>query len=373
MTTAYANRPVTAPARSTEESAAVDKPTAPRPRTPYWDNARFVAIALVVLGHGTLKLIAKSDPAYSLYLFIYLFHMPVFIAVSGYFAKSGPPKLSELKKLVSLVVVPYLIFQTVWSGIHYAISGRFKLDYTTPWWTLWFLVALVIWRVTLPYLAMLRFPLTISVIAAVAAGYIANFDNGLSLARAVGLLPFFVFGWKLREAKLGARWLALPSRTIWLWRSASVLLFATVAVVTVSGIGAWRTLLVRRFLLYDEQYSSFGYDQWWAGALRLGFLALGMVLCLAFLMLIPRRRTWFSRAGEATMYIYLLHSFVLYPIRQSGVLDGPESALVLCGVIALCLALPFVLGSPMVRLVFRPVIEPNLAWLWRPRARRRAA
>ncbi|CAN5414288.1 acyltransferase family protein [soil metagenome] len=364
MTTAYADRPA-AEAQRTAEGAHNAKP-----RTPYWDNARFVAIALVVLGHGTLKLISKSDPAYSLYLFIYLFHSPVFVAVSGYFAKAGPPKLSDIKKLLSMVVVPYLIFETVWSGIHWAMSGTLKLDYTTPWWTLWFLIALAIWRVTLPYLAMLRFPLLISIAVAVAAGYIANIDNGLSLARAVGLLPFFVFGWKLKEWKLGERWLELPAKTVWLWRSGAIILFAAVAVITVSGIGAWRTLLVRRFLLYDEQYSSFGYDQWWAGALRLGFLALGMVLCLAFLILVPRRRTWFSRAGQATMYIYLLHSFVLYPIRQSGALDGPESALVLGGVVALCLVLPFVLGSPIVRRVFRPVIEPDLDWLWRRKARR---
>jgi fucose 4-O-acetylase-like acetyltransferase len=368
MTTTYADRPAVETGRTAERPPGEKA----KSRTPYWDNARFVAIALVVLGHGTLKLISKSDPAYSLYLFIYLFHIPVFVAVSGYFAKAGPPKLSDIKKLLSMVVVPYLIFETVWSGIHFAMSGKLKLDYTTPWWTLWFLIALAIWRIALPYLAMLRFPLTISIAVAVAAGYIANIDNGLSLARAVGLLPFFVFGWKLREWGLGERWLELPARAVWLWRAAAILLFGAVAVVTVSGIGVWRTLLVRRFLLYDEQYSSFGYDQWWAGALRLGFLALGMVLCVAFLILIPRRRTWFSRAGQATMYIYLLHSFVLYPLRQSGALDGPESALVLGGVVALCLALPFVLGSPLVRRVFRPVIEPDLDWLWRRKAKRAA-
>lgn len=365
MTTSFAGRPTATSERRLEPQPAADIPTPQRSRTPYWDNARFVAIALVVLGHGTLKLIAKSDPAYSLYLFIYLFHIPVFVAVSGYFARSGSPKLSDLKKLIGLVVVPYLIFETVWSGIHWSMTGRLKLDYTTPWWTLWFLIALVIWRVTLPYLSVLRFPLTISIVAAVGAGYLANVDNSLSLARAIGLLPFFVFGAKLREGGLGERWLELSSRVVWLLRCAAIALFGVTATVTLIGIGAWRTLLVRRFLLYDEQYSSFGYDQWWAGCLRLGFLAVGMLLCLAFLVLIPRRRTWFTRAGQATMYIYLLHSFVLFPIRQSGSLDGPESPFVLLGIVALCLALPLALGSPLVRRVFRPLVEPELDWLWR--------
>ena len=64
--------------------------TAQKQRVPYWDNARWIAIVLVVVGHAILKLIGESDPAYELYLFIYAFHVPLFVAVSGYFAKAAP-------------------------------------------------------------------------------------------------------------------------------------------------------------------------------------------------------------------------------------------------------------------------------------------
>jgi fucose 4-O-acetylase-like acetyltransferase len=357
---------------SARQSASTVAPGfAHRPKTrpvrlPYWDNARFAAVVLVVIGHSTLKLISGSDPAYAVYLFVYLFHIPVFVMVSGYFAKATPPGVAQLKRLFTDIVVPYVVFETIWSGIHWAISGKLKLDYTTAWWTLWFLLALCIWRVALPYLVVLRYPFVISLVLSVGAGYLSSIDDRLSLARAVALLPFFVLGWKLRQWNLGEWWLRQRASVVWRWRVGAILLFASLGTVSAVGIDTWRHLLVRRFLLYDETYSSFGYDQWWAGAVRLAFIGVGVLCCFAFLTLIPRKATWFTGMGTRTMYIYLLHSLVLYPIRQSGLLDGHQSPLVLALVIVFSVALAAVLGLPIFQRIFHPIVEPKLGWLFRP-------
>ncbi len=353
---------VTVRTLSTTESAV--RPPA-KVRTPYWDNARFAAITLVIVGHATLKLISASDTAYALYLFVYVFQVPAFVLVSGYFAKSTPPGVTQLKRLFTDIVVPYLIFETIWSCIHWAISGNLTLDYSTAWWTLWFLLALCIWRVVLPYLVILRYPLIISIVLSVGAGYLSTFDDTFSLSRAVALLPFFVLGWKIKQWNLAERWLALRSAVVWRCRAAAIALFIGLGVVSAVGITEWRHLLIRRFLLYDESYASFGYTQWWAGALRLGFIGLGTLCCFGLLALIPRRRTWFSGLGTRTMYIYLLHSFILYPIRQSGLLSGPPSMWVLVGMVVLSVVIAVVLGLPIVQKVFHPLVEPRLDWLFR--------
>ena len=51
-------------------------PRKPRRRVPFWDNARFACITLVVMGHAIQRLTADSDAALVVYLFIYAFHMP---------------------------------------------------------------------------------------------------------------------------------------------------------------------------------------------------------------------------------------------------------------------------------------------------------
>ena len=57
----------------------------------YWDIIKGVAIFLVVLGHSLQYF--YIDSAYSntdfLFSFIYSFHMPLFMVVSGYFAYSS--------------------------------------------------------------------------------------------------------------------------------------------------------------------------------------------------------------------------------------------------------------------------------------------
>ncbi|WP_105035814.1 acyltransferase family protein [Cryobacterium aureum] len=347
--------------------------TSPRRRVPLWDNARWIAITLMVIGHAILKLIGEADVAYTLYLFIYAFHVPVFVAVSGYFAKSGPPDGRQMHRLLTDIIFPYFIFETLWTGLRWILGGKLDADkllpdYSTASWTLWFLLALLVWRIALPYLVLLRYPLTIAILISIGAGYLTNIDGTFTLARTLGLLPFFVFGWKLRQWLLTDTWLELSAGLIWRWRAGAIGLFALLYLLIGLNIDTLRTLQVRRFLLYDESYATFDYSEFWAGGIRLAVMVLAFALIVAFLMLIPRRTTWFTALGAATMYIYLLHTFVLYPLRESGLLDGPQPWWVLPGMIVLSVAISIVLSLPIVRRLARPLVEPRARWLFRPAA-----
>lgn len=56
-------------------------------RTPKWDNLKFAMILCVVIGHTLYYFYSSSAIAKSLYLFLYTFHMPVFVFISGLFSK----------------------------------------------------------------------------------------------------------------------------------------------------------------------------------------------------------------------------------------------------------------------------------------------
>ncbi|WP_162236757.1 acyltransferase family protein [Curtobacterium sp. Leaf261] len=334
-----------------------------RRRVPLWDTARFVAVILVVIGHSTLKLISGSDPSYALYLFVYAFHIPVFVLISGYFARAEQG-VRKLRATMTTVIIPYLVFQTIWSLVHWGLDGELKLDYSSAWWTLWFLVALAIWRIALPYLAILRFPITISLVLSIGIGYVSTIDDTFAAARVVGLLPFFVIGWRLKQWKVADRWMDLGPRDVLRIRLAAVAVFVVVAVLLGVFIDVWRDVLLRRFLLYDESYTSFGYDAWWAGAIRIATIAVALLLSAAFLVLMPRRQTALTAFGQRTLYVYLLHSFLLYPLRESGLLDGHHSVWVLVAVVLLSVGIAVLLGLPFVKTVFRPLVEPRLDWLF---------
>ncbi|WP_227000644.1 acyltransferase family protein [Protaetiibacter intestinalis] len=338
--------------------------TKPRVRVPFWDNARFACIVLVVMGHAIQRQTADSDNALTLYLFIYAFHMPAFAIVSGFFSKATPPGLRQMRRVVTDILLPYLIMQTIWSLVQWLVEGKNVFNPTEPHWTLWFLLALAIFRIVLPYLALLRWPLVWAVAFSVTIGYFANVDSTFSLSRAIGILPFFVLGWRLRHWGLVDRWRRLGTGAVWGARVAAIGVFAAWLAVVALNVQAFRAFDLRYWFFYDDSYQALGEPTWWAGLLRLGLIALAVLLSAAFFVLVPRRRTFFTTFGQATMYVYLLHSFVLYPIRESGVLrDDHSSAVWLLTMVFASLAISVALSSPWVRKVFRPLIEPKPRWL----------
>lgn len=338
----------------------------PKVRMPHWDNARFLAVTLVVIGHGIQRLTYDSNNALALYLFIYAFHMPAFAIISGYFSKPGPPSALQMRRVLTDILLPYFIMEAIWALVKFFAEGETDLNPSKPSWTLWFLLALGIFRLVLPYLAQLRWPLLWAVIGSIGVGYFDNVDSTFSLSRAIGILPFFVLGWKLREWGIMDRW-NTAVKSVWAVRSLAVALLVAWIIVVLSNIDLWRAINLRFWFFYDDSYSGLGEDQWWAGGVRLGLIVLATLLSAAFFALVPRRHTWVTDAGQATMYVYLLHSFVLYPLRESGLLlDERSSAMWLLSMVLGSIALSLVLASPIVKKVFHYIIEPKPQWFFAP-------
>ncbi len=365
-TTRADTTPAPAALSTASTGSVAPEPARPRVRIPLWDNARFACVALVVIGHAIQRQTADSNNALTLYLLLYAFHMPAFAVISGYFSKAAPPGARQMRRIVTDILLPYVIMETIWTLVQFLVEGKREFDPTEPSWTLWFLLALAIFRVMLPYLALLKWPLLWAVIASIAVGYFANVDSTFSLSRAIGILPFFVLGWRLRHWGLIDRWRDAPPGVVWPVRALAVGAFAAWFAAVVVNIQVFRDMDLRFWFFYDEAYGGLGEDQWWAGGFRLVLIALAAVLSAAFLALIPRRATWFSAFGQATMYVYLLHSFVLYPIRETGILaDQHSSATWLVSTVLASIAITIALSAPIVRRVFWPIIEPRPRWIFR--------
>lgn len=346
--------------------AATGKIDVPRPkrRVPFWDNARFACIVLVVLGHASQRLIYDSDTALGLYLLIYAFHMPAFAIISGYFSKSDAPGSRQMARVITDILVPYVIFEALWTLTKWLVEGQANPNLTQPSWTLWFLLALGIFRLILPYLALLRWPLLWTVLISIGAGYLPNIDSTLSLSRTLGLLPFFALGWWLRDREIVERLRLLRDRPWWVFAAAAAVLGGA-GVIAWLFADVWREIDLRQWLFYDQNYSSIGGTEWWAGGVRLALMAIALVLSAAFFALLPRRTHWWTHFGQYTMYVYLLHSFVLYPFRESGVLrDLDPTWFWLPVVIIASVLIALGLATKPVRTVFRPLVEPRPGWLF---------
>src|SRR5690606_37545967 len=177
-------------------------------------------------------------------------------------------------------------------------------------------------------------------------------------------LPFFVLGWWLREHDIVERFRLIEFRPWWL-RAVAVLVFVADGWIAWNWVEVWSHLDLDRWFFYVDAYTDLGADAWWSGGVRLLLIGIGVLLTAAFFVLIPRGTQWWTRFGQYTMYVYLLHSFVLYPFRESGILREAEPTwLWLPMVIVLSLVIALALATGPVRWLTRPLIEPRARWLF---------
>ncbi|MDT0342808.1 acyltransferase family protein [Streptomyces litchfieldiae] len=330
--------------------------TAAKSRDPHWDNVRAISGTLVVFGHLT-DTITDRDGLRWLQIATWALRVPVFVMVAGYFSRADALTPREARRLTESILVPYLAIGLLHSAEQYHFYDNWSFSIAQPHWAMWFLLSLLFWRAGLPYLAQLRYPLATSVAVALAAGYISEFGGYLSLSRTLCFLPFFLLGWRLRQGLLADALTARWSR------------HAAIAVLAVTFVTAW---FIRHEVPFSWLRMSSAYDgtyelpRLWDWTIRLGVLVLGTVIALAFIRLTPRGRVpLLTYLGTGGLYIYLLHPLVLRPLLRWFGVDwvGPwpeQLSLVLFTV-----ALTIVLGSPPVRRLARPFVQPRLPWLFR--------
>jgi peptidoglycan/LPS O-acetylase OafA/YrhL len=76
------------PARPAPEAAPSAPSLAPATkRDPWFDNAKMLLVTLVVVGHSW-SLLAESFSTTWAYNFLYLWHVPAFVMVTGYLSRS---------------------------------------------------------------------------------------------------------------------------------------------------------------------------------------------------------------------------------------------------------------------------------------------
>jgi fucose 4-O-acetylase-like acetyltransferase len=329
-------------------------------RDAYFDNAKYLAIVLVAMGHAWEPLRDGSRAVTALYNFVYAFHMPAFIVISGYFSRGFDMSPAKIRRLVTGVAVPYVVFETA-----YTLFTRWTDDapdrpvtVLDPLYLTWFLVALVIWRLTTPIWRNMRWPLPVALFLAMLASVSPSIGNDLDLQRVLQFLPYFVVGLCLRPEhfRLVRRWrvrvLAVP-----VFAGAVAVAYWSAPRMT----GAW--------FFHRDSAQELGAPTWYGPVMTLAAFGCSMVLVACFLAWVPGRRMWFTALGAGTLYGYLLHGFVAQGAKSEVwgwyTPDWIHRPLGEITVTLVAAAIVTVLCTPPVRRLFRFAVEPTMEWAFR--------
>ncbi|MFT4414093.1 acyltransferase family protein [Fredinandcohnia humi] len=313
----------------------------------YFDNAKFILILLVVFGHFIQPFIQDNKLMMTLYQFVYSFHMPAFILVAGYFAK-GFKKEGYIKKTAKKLLIPYLIFQLLYTIYYYFLykGENLLFEIFNPQWSLWFLISMFCWNVMLYLFTKFsyKWSITISILIGIAIGYLPFIGNYLSLSRTFVFFPLFLLGYYVKKEHFTI--LKRPAFQIGSW----VLLFAIL-------IGYY---FVPEFntgwLLGSKSYEYLNQENI-GGLIRLAIYLISFLTTFAFFAIIPKKQYFFTSWGTHTFYVYLLHGFVIKYFRHSEWLDVIKETNSILLLALATLLLTFLLSSKLIRAISQPLIE----------------
>ena len=316
----------------------------------YFDNAKFILIFLVVLGHVISPLKENDTMLLSLYSAIFLFHMPAFIFISGYFSK-GYNKKGYLLKITKKILLPYFIFQIIYSIFYYwnGQSANLHFNLFQPHWTLWFLLSLFCWNLLLYLFAKLKWTgLVIAIILGITIGYLDQIGSFLSLSRTFVFFPYFLLGYLLE-----AKHLTFIKKI-----KHSSLIGTAVLLITMLLFGLFFPKDAMDWLLGDTSYASMGTLEAIDGLKRLVQYGLTAIVILGFMAIVPSKGFTFTVIGRRTLYIYLLHGFIIKTmqtfISDDALITISNQYLIL---ISFSFGLCILLGSYFIKKYTRPLIE----------------
>ncbi|MFF4796833.1 acyltransferase family protein [Streptomyces sp. NPDC001351] len=330
-------------------------------RDSFFDNAKYLAIVLVAMGHSWEPLKGDSRILEGAYTVVYAFHMPAFIIISGYFSRSFDMRPDRVRRLITGVLVPYVVFETAYTlfkryGDHDPSMTVSLLD---PWYLTWFLVALFIWRLTTPLWKTLRWPLPVALGIAMFGSVSPEIGNDLDLQRVLQFLPYFVLGLCMKPEHFQR----VRTRTM---RILAVPVFASALAV-----GWWAVPRMNTAWFYHRDSAQELGAPWWTGPVMvLAMFGCSLLLTACFFAWVPRRKMWFTALGAGTLYGYLLHGFLVkagefYGWFEPKWLHRPLGEILVTVVFAGAVTL---LCSSPVRRVFKGVMEPEMRWAFRPDA-----
>ena len=277
----------------------------------YYDNAKFLLIISVIMGHLLQNNGLHDSVSIGLFDTIFMYSMPLFVFISGLFSQSiNSKKYSGTKFLISLLSLfePLVIFSFI-LALPSVLSAGISRSLFIPGYTLWYLLALIWYRLIFHYLPSpilhYKYALVIIlfIISIVSGGYY-RFE-ALSIPRALFFLPYFGLGYCLADKRdLLVRYVNRIPRIL--------------PIVILLSVFTLNTYFSYNQLPYNT--GNVPYEEWnmslpVAIIWRIMFSMICIVVSFCFLCLVPNTKLKMSEFGKNTLVIYVYHSVMLTIVK----------------------------------------------------------
>jgi len=166
-----------------------------------YDNIKAILIFFVVFAH-LLEMIS-GNVSDKIYIFIYTFHMPIFVYISGCFSKGNMRNIAKFTYIYLIWQILFYLFDVI------VLKLNIKFSFVLPNWTLWYVFAMIVWNLIIKFLDEILvdnylYILSISIIISLLAGFCNEIGYIFSVSRIITFFPYFLLGYINKNIKINS-------------------------------------------------------------------------------------------------------------------------------------------------------------------------
>lgn len=285
-------------------------------RDSYYDNVRGILILLVVIGHFLDQVSGRSNTAKAVFLWIYSFHMPLFIFISGYFSGNLVKDRTRVKKRAFEYLSLYLFYKGAIYFVRLALGQQSGFHLFREAGVPWFMAAMAVYSVLVYVFRNVKGGwknpvLLVSIILSLMAGLDSEIGDELVLSRIIVFFPYFYLGYLLRGVDIREKVRKICPRLV-----AVVLL-----VLALAACWVWleELYILRPIFTGRNPYSALRTRASWGVVYRLAAYGISAVMSVLVLAAVPSKLPKIvALAGRNSLQVYLYHRIVIYVLAWAG-------------------------------------------------------
>lgn len=274
-----------------------------------FDNLKFFLILTVVVGHFAEEGYSKSGFFKMIFIFVYAFHMPLFLFCSGLF-HSNKDVFIKAFKFIGVGYATKIIMSLTSLLLNGKISFRLLEDTGLPWYM--FVMAIYIVATYLLRNVDKRYLLVFTVILALFVGYDKNTGDYLYLSRAIVFYPFYLCGQMVSKKDI----LKLNgSRPLKIIAAAVIAVWFIICLTQTDLVTGLRPLFTGR-----NSYAAAEIFTKWGFLFRALCYIITLFTSVSVICLIPNMRLpLITELGSRTLQVYYWHYPMIRVLQRLGI------------------------------------------------------
>lgn len=324
-------------------------------RSAKWDNLRFFLILCVVAGHLYSSYKTSNDMVNGMILFIYSFHMPAFLFVSGLFAKKAIDE-KRYDKVFSLLVLFLVVKYSRWL-MNIILNQSYRFFYTKMPDVSWYAFALLVYYLFTMWIRKYdpRYMMIFAVIVSCVSGYASGLGTKFAMTRVLAFYPFFLAGYYLKTEDI----LKVTEKKAVKIGSAALMIFLAVLAFTKTEELNWLLKLFKGRNSYKalKDYMEIG------GLIRFAWIIVAMLIIFALISLTPSFKSVISKWGSRTMQVYAFHNLLVDLFYEHfdkfTWFETASSAATVAALFVVAVLITAVLSIKPIEIIMKKIIYPK--------------